>query len=84
MEKKQVGKVTHYYGKIGVAVVELSGALRAGDKIYIEGHEKQFEQRVDSMQIEHETIPEAKPGQSVGLKVVQPVKENDKVFKLAE
>ncbi len=84
MEKKPVGKITHFFDKIGVAVIELSATLKVGDKISIEGHENQFEQTVDSMQIEHESIQTAKKGQAIGMKVAQPVKENDQVFKVVE
>ncbi|MBW2977392.1 hypothetical protein KY331_00960 [Candidatus Woesearchaeota archaeon] len=83
-EKKEIGKVTHFFDKISVAIIELSGVLKVGEKISIEGHEKTFEQIVDSMQIEHEKIEQGKSGQSVGLKTAQPCKENDKVFKVTE
>lgn len=84
MNKKPVGKITHFFDKISVAVIELSDSLKVGDKISIEGNEQQFEQQVDSMQIEHDSVQEAKKGQAVGLKVSQPVKENDQVFKIVE
>ena len=80
-ERKQIGKITHYFSKIGVAVVELTGTLKAGDTIMIKGAHTEFEQTVRSMQIEHESIKEAKKGQSVGMKVEQKVHENDIVFK---
>ena len=83
MDKKPVGKVTHYFDKIGVAVIKLSGGLKEGDKISIKGHEKAFEQKVSSMQMEHEKVASAKKGQSLGMKVDEPVKEGDKVFKVA-
>ena len=83
-EKKEIGKVKHFFDKISVAVIELNDVLKKGDKISIEGHDNSFEQVVDSMQIEHEKIEEAKAGQSVGLKTAQPCKENDKVFKVVE
>lgn len=76
----QVGKVTHYYDKIGVAVVTLSQDLKAGDKVKFSGHDKEFTQEVASMQIEHQPINEAKGGQVIGLKVNEPVKEGDLVF----
>ncbi len=82
MEKTEVGKITHFFGKIGVAVVELSKGLKTGDKILIEGHGHAVEQNVDSMQIEHEKIEEAKAGQSVGMKTAEPVKPGDIVFKV--
>ena len=79
-DKKEIGKITHFFPKISVAVVELSGDLKVGDKIAVEGHGKTFEQTVDSMQVEHEPVSEAKKGDAVGMKTAEPVKENDKVF----
>ena len=79
---KEVGKVTHYYTKLGVAVIELSDTLKVGDKIKIKGATSDFEQPVDSMQIEHENIEEAKAGQSIGMKVKEHVREHDVVYKV--
>jgi len=81
-EKKLVGRVTHYYNKIGVAVVELEDTLRIGDEISIEGKTTNLRQKVESMQIEHQPIQEAKAGDSIGLKVVDRVREGDLVFKI--
>jgi len=81
-EKKLVGKIAHFYGKISVAVVELTNKLSVGDEISIEGPSTNFTQTVDSMQIEHKNIKDAKKGDSIGLKVVNEVKENDSVYKL--
>ena len=78
--KKLLGKIAHFYPNISVAVVEVSGTIKAGDRISIEGHGNVFSQTVESMQVEHEQVPVAKPGQSVGMKVKQPVKEGDLVF----
>ena len=80
--KKLVGKVTHYYTKIGVAVVELSDTLSIGDEISIEGRTTNFRQKVESMQIEHKPVQTATAGQSVGLKVKERVRENDLVYKI--
>lgn len=80
MADVKAGKVTHYYDKIGVAVVEVTKPLKVGDTIKISGHDKEFTQVIASMQIEHEQIQEAKKGQIIGMKVDQPVKENDEVF----
>ncbi len=82
--KEKVGKVTHYFSKIGVAVVELEKPLKVGDRISIEGQTTNFEQVVESMQIEHENIQEAQPGQSIGLKVNDKVREGDLVFRIME
>jgi translation elongation factor EF-1alpha len=81
-EKKLVGKVTHYYGKIGVAVVELSDELSVGDTISIEGKTTNFQQKVESMEIEHEQVKKAEAGDAIGLKVREKVREGDSVYKL--
>jgi len=80
--KKLVGKITHYYTKIGVGVIELSDKLSVGDRISIEGVTTNIQQTVDSMQIEHKNISSANAGQSIGLKVAQKVREGDLVYKL--
>ena len=83
MKEKLIGKITHYFTNIGVAVVEITAAgLKAGDKIHVRGATSDFEQAVDSMQVEHENVDKAKKGQSVGLKVEQPVREGDEVFRV--
>lgn len=79
----KVGKVSHYYDKIGVAVIELDGTLASGDKIkFSRGGEDIFEQVVGSMQVEHKKIDSAKKGDLIGLKVDQEVKEGAEVFKV--
>ena len=79
----KIGKVTHYYDKIGVAVVELDSELSNGDKIkFVRGGEDMFEQEVKSMQIENDKIDSAKKGDIVGLKVDQEVKEDAEVYKI--
>lgn len=83
-EEKLVGKIIHYYTNIGVAILELSEELKVGEKIHIKGHSSDFEQVIDSMQIEHENVESAKAGDSIGLKVADKVKESDEVFKIAE
>ena len=83
MTKKLIGKITHFFDKIGVAVLKLNGNLKVGDTITIEtaiGGDS-FTQKVSSMQVEHNSVEKAKSKDSVGLKVDQPVKENSKVFK---
>ena len=79
---KKVGTITHYYGKIGVAIVKLSSTLKVGNRIKFENG-AEAEQTVDSMQIEHEQVEEAKKGDMVGLKVDQKVHEGATVY-LAE
>ena len=82
MASTQIGKVTHYFDKINVAVVELIGNLKVGDTIKIVGHGNEFTQTVNSMQIEHEKLEEAHKDQGIGLQVDQPVKEGDIVYKV--
>ena len=83
-EGKLIGKVSHYFSKIGVAVIELSDTLKVGDTIRIVGGETDFNQVVESMEIEHQKVQEAKAGDSVGLKVSQKVREGYKVYKISE
>ncbi len=80
-EGKQVGKITHYFGNIGVAVIELSDALKVGDTIRIIGGEADFTQTVESMEAEHQKVEAAKAGESIGLKIGQKVREGYKVYK---
>jgi len=77
----EIGHITHIFSKIRVAVVELTLPLAIGDRILIKGPSTNFEQTVESMQIDRKAIPRAESGQSIGLKAVQPVKEKDVVYK---
>lgn len=79
---QEVGKVTHYYGKAGVAIVELTGALRAGDRIKIQSSRGEFEQAVESMEIDHQSVSEAKRGDVIGLKVAEKTPEGAAVHRL--
>ena len=81
-ELVEVGRVTHFYPKISVAIVELKASLNIGDKILIKGATTNFEQIVESMQIEHKNIERAEAGQIIGLKVKERVRENDKVYRI--
>jgi len=82
-ELQEVGKIAHFFSKISVAVVDLSATLSVGDRVRIQGPTTDFEQTVDSMQIEHEDVKTAKAGQSIGLKVKERVREKDTVYKIA-
>ena len=82
MEEKEIGKITHYYGNINVGIIELSDTLKVGETIHIKGHSSDFNQLVDSMQIEHASVPEAKAKDVIGIKVSQKVHPNDKVYKV--
>ena len=79
--KTEIGKVTNFYSKINVAVVQLTAPISVGDKILIKGDTTNFEQTVDSMEIEHKNLPRAEAGQSIGLKVKDRVRPGDVVYK---
>lgn len=80
-EVVEVGRVAHFFPKISVAVIELTKLLSVGDTILIKGPTTDFEQVVESMQIEHKNVQQAKAGQSIGLKVAERVREKDMVYK---
>lgn len=80
-EKKALGEITHYYSKIGVAIIKLNGSLSVGDKIKVKGHSTEFEQGIDSIEIEHKKVDKADSGDVIGLKVNDKVREGDKLFK---
>ena len=85
MEKKEIGKITHFFSKLNVAVVMLSGSLDVGDNILIERRDgSTFEQSVNSMQIDRNEIKNASSGQDIGMKVKEEVKEGNTVYKLIE
>ena len=84
MPEKLVGRVTHYYKRIGVAIVEVTGRLKVGDTIHVKGGTTDFEQTVDSMEIEHEPIEVAQAGQVIGLKIAGKVRDNDGVYLVEE
>lgn len=79
-KKKPIGKVRHFFDKISVAVVELFSSLKVGDAIKVKIRDGEFEQTVDSLQVEHEAVQTAKKGDKVGMKVTQAVKEGDEVY----
>jgi len=84
MEEREVGVITHYFGKISVGIIKLKDTLKVGDKIHIKGQHDDFTQTVDSIQLEHKEITEAQKGSEVGIKVICKVHENDRVFKVIE
>jgi putative protease len=85
MAEVELGKVTHYFSKIGVMAFAITqDTLRVGDTIHIKGHTSDFTQKVDSMQIDNKSVTEAGVGQSVGMRVAQHAREHDQVFKVVE
>lgn len=80
-----IGKITHYYDKIGVAVIEVTGhSIAVGNTVKISGHDQEFEQNVKSLQIEHKNIDKVVKGKEAGLKVDKPVKVGDSLFAVPE
>jgi translation elongation factor EF-1alpha len=85
MMEEEIGRVTHYFSKISVAVIDITaGSLKVGDTIHIKGHTSDFRQQVESLQQEHQSIQQAGTGSSVGLKVKYQVHDHDRVFKVTE
>ena len=84
MSGTQIGQITHYFDHLNVAALTLTEPLRVGDTIHILGHSTDFQQKVTSLQIEHQDVNEAKPGDDVGMKVIQKVHAHDRVYKLTD
>ena len=82
MPEEKVGVVKDYFAKISVAGIDITGKLKAGDTIHIKGHTTDFEQVVESMQVEHEQVEEAKAGDAIGIKVIDRCRGGDTVFKV--
>ena len=83
MTETKIGTVTHYFNHLHVAgVVITDGELHKGDAIHIKGHTSDFEQIVESMQIDHQTVDVSKPGDQIGLSVIEYAREHDTVYKV--
>ena len=83
MEKEKIGFVSNYYSKISVAAIEITdGTVSLGDTLHFLGRTTNFEFKVDSMQIEHKSVTEAKKGESVGVKISETARRGDKVYKI--
>jgi translation elongation factor EF-1alpha len=78
----EIGRVTHFYDHLCVAVLRLNENLKLGDKIHILGHTTDFTQRVNSIEIEHHPVVWVKPGDDVAIKVTEPVREHDVVYRI--
>lgn len=82
MSEKHIGDVTHYYDRISVAVIALRESIREGDRVRFVGRSTDFTQDVTSLQIEHQQVTEVGAGQEVAMRVAQPVRRRDVVFKV--
>ncbi len=85
MERKKVGEIFHFFGKISVAAIRLTDdSLAIGDTVQIQGPTTNLEQTVDTLQIEHANVSRADRGQEVGMKVRERVREKDFVYKIVK
>ena len=82
MSELEIGRVSSYFARIGVAAIELTGELSVGDTIHIKGHTTDFTQEVESMQIEHQSVEKAEAGQGIGIKVKEKARAGDTVYKV--
>jgi putative protease len=81
MTERKIGTVTHYYNHLHVAgVVITDGELHTGDKIHVKGHTSDFEQTVQSMEIDHQHVDVARTGDDIGLAVIEHAREHDAVY----
>jgi len=80
-QETEIGEVMTYYANIEVAAIELTGSVKVGDTIIFRGFTTDMEYKVDSMQIEHDSVQEAKAGDQIGVKVPGKVRKNDRVYK---
>lgn len=79
---KQIGVITHYFDKISVGIIKLSSTLKIGEEIHVKGSTTKLIQIITSMQLNHKSIDLAKKGDEIGIKVLKPVRQGDKVFKM--
>jgi len=82
IEGEKVGVVSHYFGKIGVAAIDLSGDLKIGEKIKVKGSTTDYEQEVNSLQVDNQPVNQAGKGDSIGIKVNEKVRVGDAVYRM--
>ena len=81
MTETRIGKVTHYFNHLHVASVAITdNKLQKGDTIHVKGHTSDFEQEVESMEIDHESVDVVKPGDQIGLTVIEHAREHDTIY----
>lgn len=80
--EKLVGTVTHFYSHLSVAAIQVRERLAVGDRIHIKGHTTDLVQTVESMEIEHQKVQEALPGQDAAITVADHVREHDQIFQV--
>ncbi|MFB6240661.1 MAG: translation elongation factor-like protein [Gemmatimonadota bacterium] len=82
MSEEKVGEVTHYFDKPQVGAIELTGELKVGDRIAFRGHTTDFEQEIESMELDHESVETAVAGEEIAVKVADRVREGDEVYRV--
>lgn len=80
--EEPIGKITHYFGHLEVAAMKLTSELKVGDTIHVKGHTTDFTQPVDSLEVEHQKVQQAGPGQEVAFKVTEKARTGDEVFRV--
>lgn len=82
MSEEKVGEVTHYFDKPQVGAIELTGELKVGDRVAFRGHTTDFEQEIESMELDHESVETAVAGEEIAVKVADRVREGDEVYRV--
>jgi putative protease len=80
----QIGRITHYYDHLNVAVLQLTDRLKVGETIHVLGHTTDFLQKVTSMEVDHRKVVVVEPGDDVALKVDEAVREHDMVYRVTK
>ncbi|MBI2909686.1 MAG: translation elongation factor-like protein [Chloroflexi bacterium] len=83
MPEEEIGRISEFFSHVSVAGIDVaSGVLRVGDRLHIKGHTTDMETTVASLQINNVNVQEAKPGDSVGVKVPDRVRRGDHVYRI--
>ena len=80
--EEEIGMVSDFFAKPGVAGIDMTGTVKVGDTIHIVGHTTDMELAIESMQVDNANVDEAKPGDEVGIKVPDRCRRGDKVYKV--
>ena len=85
MVEEKIGIIEHFFTKVSVAAIKITdGELKVGDTIHIVGASTDFKQKIESMEINRKPVEIVKPGDDVGIKVIERVREHDIVYKIPE
>ena len=84
MEEKEIGEVVKYFAKIEVAAIELKAPVSIGDTLHFKGHTTDFQQVIETMQVDNQSVERAEKGASIGIKTKERVRPNDLVYKVVD